>query len=157
MYPRGSISFFLGVTALLLTACSATGPRFDMNKTEAVSSTDSHLYMFRESAFIESGTYPVVIVDGKEIGELRNGGYLRTVVKPGFHRIVVQSGGLVRGQWIHSPKQMQLKTAPGTRSYVQLSLRTTGSSGNTIYRSASVAEVSEADAQKKLAELRLSE
>lgn len=149
--------FFLGAIALLLSACSATGPRFDISKAEAVSSAASQVYLFRESAFIESGTYPVVVVDGKEIGELRNGGYLVAKVIPGPHKIVVQSGGLVRGQWIHGPKQLQIEVAPSTRRYFQLSLRTTGSSGNTIYRGDSVAEVPEAYALTALTELRLSE
>lgn len=157
MYPRIFMSLFLGITTLLITACSATGPQFDPNKAETVSSTASQLYLFRESAFIESGTYPVVLVDGKEIGELRNGGYLLAKVNPGPHQIVVQSGGLARGQWIHGPKQIQIQTAPGTRRFVQVSVRTTGSSGNTTYRGAFVAEVSETDALKALAGLRLSE
>lgn len=157
MHPRISFSFSLGVAALLLSACSATGQRFDANKAEAVSSTASQVYFFREAAFIESGTYPIVIVDGKEVGELRNGGYLVAKVNPGSHQVVVQSGGLARGQWIHRPKQLQIETASGTHHYVQVSLKTTGGSGNTIYRSAFVAEIAEADALKMLAELRLSE
>lgn len=139
-----------------LYGCSATGARFDLTKAEAVSSKESQLYIFRESAFIESGTYPVVLLDGKEIGDLRNGGYIVTKLTPGPHELLVQSGGILRGQWIHSPKRLSFDTEPGKRHYIQVSLRTINTVGNTIYRGVVISIVPDSEAHKALSELNLS-
>lgn len=147
--------FMLGALSGLY-GCSATGPRFDLTKTEAVSSKESQLYIFRESAFIESGTYPVVLLDGKEIGDLRNGGYITTKLTPGPHELLVQSGGMLRGQWIHSPKRLSFATEPGKRHYIQVSLRTINTVGNTMYRGVVISIVPDSEALKALSELNLS-
>lgn len=151
-----SAQLIIVVVISVFSGCSATGPRFDLAKAEVVPPTGSQLYVFRESAFIESGTYPVVLLDGRETGDLRNGGYLVTQLDPGSHELLVQSGGMLRGQWIHGPPRLLLDAEPGKRHYVQVSLRTTGVSGNIMYRGASVFEVSESTALKSLSELSLS-
>lgn len=156
MYRSIRISLVAAIAGILLVACSATGPRFDAHNADMVSSNDSHIYLFRNSAFMESGTYPIVMLDGKEVGELRNGGFLLMKTKPGPHLITVQSGGLSRGQWIYAPKGIGVDAAPGTRRYVQLSLVTVGISQNTTYRAVELSVVAEADALKKLTALRQS-
>lgn len=73
---------------LLLQACSAKGPAFN-SAAPPLSSQDTGLYVYRTAHVIGSlgGTY--VFVDNKNIGYLRDNGYIYTKLMPGTHTLSV--------------------------------------------------------------------
>ena len=69
----------------LLTGCAASGPLF-----EGVVPPDkgmTTLYVYRPNNIKLGGSYPMTIIDGKEMGYLKNGGYIRADLDPGKHKI----------------------------------------------------------------------
>lgn len=132
-----------------LMGCSAAGPKFVSSQMESVSSTSSHVYIFRESEFFQSGSYPGIKIDGEKVGALRNGGYIVAKVDPGPHRILVDWGG--------PPTRFKISTEGGKRHYVRVAIETTSVSGSSISWRISVNEVPEPKALEALSALNFSE
>ncbi len=73
------------LTSLLLSiACAATGPVF---KPEIVSNNTGIVYIYRPDVFCLSARSVDINVDQRQIGMLKNGGYLWVRLPPGPHLI----------------------------------------------------------------------
>lgn len=145
------------LSVLFITGCVATGPKFTRESLAELTGNQSQIFIMRQSQFMEGGTYPLVFVDGKEAGELMNGSYLVVNTAPGEHEVVVESGGLLRGQWIHPQRKKTVSMGPGTRRYFEVTLTTKGVVNNIILRGSGIVEHNEKSALNILAELSLSE
>jgi len=73
-----------------LVGCSANGPAFE---NVATAKNDSAIvYFFRQAAFYGSGSCPDLMIDEKEIGCLKNGGFFEVELKPGQYTILFDQG-----------------------------------------------------------------
>lgn len=82
--------FITLVLSVFLVACTATGPNFDQ---VAVPKEDKAIaYFFRQAAFYGSGSCPDLVIDSKEIGCLKNGGYFEVELEPGDHSVLFDKG-----------------------------------------------------------------
>lgn len=115
---KKSILFkLLLVSIVALQGCSATGPKF--TNVANVDTGESLIYIYRNSAFLKALTYPFVYVDGKEIGPLRNGGYLKSVVEPGEHEVVIK-GQIFPGDWVQDPIKLNVVTSSTEPTFIKL-------------------------------------
>jgi hypothetical protein len=104
------------VVALALSACAASGPMF----TEVAKPSDetSGIYIYRLSRFYASGAVPPIYLDGEELGELKNGGYLFAEVTPGPH--VLQIGVEGNTAWWSAPvMQFEFESVAGENRYFE--------------------------------------
>ncbi|MDH5630798.1 MAG: DUF2846 domain-containing protein [Gammaproteobacteria bacterium] len=76
---------FISVISLLLSACSATGPKF--SPVQIQSQDKSLLYVYRNDLFCLGGRSPDIHVDNKKIDALSNNGYISVDISPGPHFI----------------------------------------------------------------------
>lgn len=144
---RTAIISATSIAALL--GCSAAGPKFVAGEMESVSAMSSHVYILRESEFFQSGVAPLVKIDEKEVGVLRNGGYIVAKVDPGPHRI--------RVEWGPVPRRFKISTEAGKRHYVRIGTETVSVSGTSFSWRVAVDEIPEAKALDALSALNLSE
>jgi len=97
---------------VILTGCSASGIKYqDLVQTEL--NGQSEIIVYRKSQLAASGGCYRVNVDGKEIGILANGGYLRKTVDPGKHTVsIVLRKGL----------DLEVETIKDTKSYIEYTI-----------------------------------
>lgn len=80
----------IAIFAFLLTGCGASGPAFEQINLDS-NQSKSEIIVFRKNQFVDGGSCYQVNVNGKELGILANGGFLRTIVDPAKHKIVLFS------------------------------------------------------------------
>ncbi|ARN72654.1 hypothetical protein BST96_00105 [Oceanicoccus sagamiensis] len=80
------VKLFFLVGIMVLGGCAASGPVFV--KPESVPAEKSLVYFYREMGFVASAVCFTIFIDGREIGCLKVGGYLRAEVDPGESIIV---------------------------------------------------------------------
>lgn len=117
-FPRTSAH--LSLLILTLTGC-ASGPQF---RPEAGPNTDQALiYIYRVHAKPLWMRTAVISIDGKQVGELPNGGYLAIQVVPGEHSIT-QSWSNWAGDYsaLTRPQNMVMKATAGGTHFVEFSL-----------------------------------
>lgn len=74
---------------LCVIGCAASGPPF-----ESVPDPDGNsgvVTLYRLKAFTGGGGYPIVYIDGHEVGTLKNGGYGFYMLPPGEHSFVLSN------------------------------------------------------------------
>ncbi len=79
---------FSVITVVIVLGCAASGPRYsDMSfeKTPGL----SEVYIYRLSKFVDGGSCYEISIDGKPIGVLGNGGFLRAEISPGEHTVSI--------------------------------------------------------------------
>lgn len=130
---------------LLLTACAGGAPFVVKN---APSSVESRLYVYRPFQFGQSATYPTVSMDGKQIGQLKNSGFLTLVTSPGQHNLGFY--GQSRFQWPYAERDYPITTNAGKTSYYKLETYLQGRTGYSY----SLRQVKEATALKEMASLK---
>ena len=84
----GRARSFVLLTAAALTACGASGPQFlpELIRTGSETST---IVVYRLSQSVGRAYTAEIVLDGKTMGRLRDGGYIRSVVPPGQHVIEI--------------------------------------------------------------------
>lgn len=65
----------------MLAGCAATGAPFALEKN--ISSNKAVIYIYRPEIAINCCVSPNIFINNENIGQLKNGGYLSTVVVPG--------------------------------------------------------------------------
>lgn len=108
-------SLFIAVLLALLTGCSAGGKQFA--GIEAPATGFAKVYIYRPSAFIQSGIYPDIELDSKLVGKLKNGGFLALQVSPGEHTLAITGNYL---QWSHPNRSFPLTFEAGKTYYYKL-------------------------------------
>lgn len=81
---------------VLVSGCVASGPKFS-NLVEARSGF-STIYVMRKTKSYGFAYCPPVSLDGKEVGCLKNGGYLVLKVPPGSHELRFEKRALEVGK-----------------------------------------------------------
>ena len=103
--------------AIFLSACSASGIKYsEIVQTEL--NGQSEIIVFRKSQLAASGGCYRINVDGKEIGILANGGYLRKMVEPGKHVVSISLKEL----------DFEIETIENTKSFVEYNIGLNGMS-----------------------------
>ena len=103
---------FISLVSFFLCSCSATGPRYS-EIPEVNLSGKSEIIIFRESKFVASVSKYCINIDGKTIGVLSNGGFLRVVVEHGSHLISIPS--IIRKS---PPTELQIETTENGKTYL---------------------------------------
>lgn len=84
--------FTLLLISSLLAGCGATGAKFSEIKSPP--SSTGAIYVYRLSNFVAGASAPILVIDGKEVANLRNGGYIRRELAPGHHVVELKNGGI---------------------------------------------------------------
>lgn len=104
---------------VLLCGCSATGQKYS-ELAPVVSTGKSELVIYRKSQIAASGGCYRIKVDGKEVGILANGGYLRKFVEPGKHIVTAVIG---------KDLDLEIQTTENSQNFILLSIGLSGISG----------------------------
>ena len=114
------------ITAALafLSSCGAGGAKF--SGLEKPKESMAQVYIYRPSAFVQSGNFPDVALDGNEIGQLKNGGFLHFNAPAGKHTINL-SGNVM--QWIHKDANIPVTLKAGETNFYKLTVSMGGSGG----------------------------
>ncbi|MFC1546008.1 DUF2846 domain-containing protein [Pseudomonadota bacterium] len=99
----------------LLSGCAAGGKPF--GGLEKPNATYAQVYIYRPSAFVQSGIFPDIELDSKLAGKLKNGGYLLLKTAPGSHKLAVTGNYL---QWSHASRTFDLTFEGGKTYFYQL-------------------------------------
>lgn len=75
---------------LVLSGCSATGEHFGVLRPP--SADEARFTFYRPDRLRGVNATPVVQVDDKEVGKLRNAGWISTIVRPGSYMVTIDSG-----------------------------------------------------------------
>jgi len=81
------------LAAAFLTACSATGPKVNVNSIEAVSPNQARIFVLRKSSFYGIADVPDVTLNGTKIPDLLNGAAIQIEASPGRHVLNVSGWG----------------------------------------------------------------
>jgi len=108
----------MALLALLITGC-ATGEKF--SGLESPDKNQAKIYLYRPFNLMQSGVFPDVEIDSKEVGVLKNGGFVTFAVPAGQHTITLSGGFL---QWGHSDRNFKLDAEEGKTYFYQLDTTT---------------------------------
>jgi len=78
-------SIFVFIFIFFITGCSATGPKF--TKATLTNQKLSTVYLMRQYKFLGAAGCRAVHIDNKDLGCIKNAGYLRIDLTPGSHAI----------------------------------------------------------------------
>jgi predicted small lipoprotein YifL len=84
------------LTVAALTACGATGPQFRPELIQVDQQT-SKIIVYRLSQFTGKGYTADIVLDGKPMGRLKDGGYIDSLVSPGRHIVEIDKAFLESG------------------------------------------------------------
>ena len=119
---------FIFAAIALLSGCGAGGAKF--SGLEKPSHDMAQVYIYRPSAFVQSGNFPDLALDGNPVGQLKNGGFIKFSAPAGDHTLNITGNVL---QWIHRDANMPLKLEAGKTHFYKLTVSMGGSStGNSI-------------------------
>ncbi len=135
------------VAAILLTACAATGKAFV--PAESPGDKLARIYIYRPAYFLQSAIFPSISVDGKAVGDLKNGGFITFLIPPGAHTLSL-SGSFF--QWGHPARQYQFSAESGRLQYFKLDPNIRGNGFVTTY-GYRFGEVKEGTALEELSKL----
>ena len=107
-------SYYVITVAALLSGCAASGPTFVASPS---SSNQSIIYLFRPAKFANGGSSPDVVLDGKKVGSLKNGGYIPLSVSPGPHTLEIPFNAW---NWDVRCASVTLQVGGGTSHYVAM-------------------------------------
>lgn len=79
-----------GLSCVLLSGCSATGPKFQ--GLEKPDSNTGEIVVYRPDRFVRGGVGYYVHLDGKEVGLLKNSGFMSLATTPGTHVVLMKAG-----------------------------------------------------------------
>ena len=124
------IIFIISVT-LLLTACSATGPKF--TQLENLDANQAKVYIYRPWAMLDGAAAPTIQIDGVDHFNLGNGGYEVVTLSPGVHKLTVKKGTFM-SNWRADQMDIEFKFEANKNYFVRLSaeLKNAGVYGSVI-------------------------
>lgn len=108
----------------LMTGCGAGGAKF--SGLEKPTDNLAQVYIYRPSAFVQSGNFPDMALDNQEIGQLKNGGFLKFKAPAGKHSLSI-TGNVM--QWIHKDATATLTFEAGKTYFYKLTVSMDGSNG----------------------------
>ncbi|MDQ6989343.1 MAG: DUF2846 domain-containing protein [Mariprofundaceae bacterium] len=114
---------WIAIVLAMLGGCGAGGAKF--SGLEQIADNSAQVYIYRPSSFIQSANYPDLALDGQEIGQLKNGGYLRFTVPAGEHNLSVTGNVMM---WIHRDRNVPLKLEAGKTYFYKLTVTLNNSS-----------------------------
>lgn len=117
-----NVSIVIGLA--LLSSCAASGAKF--SGIAKPSDHSAQVYIYRPSAFVQSGNFPDLALDGAKIGQLKNGGFLSFQAPAGEHSLSITGNAL---QWIHRDRNVPLKLEAGKTYFFKLTVSVSGSGG----------------------------
>lgn len=90
-----SRSLVLLFIVIVLTGCSATGPRYSEHKSTipALTSESSRIFFFRNSRFMSGGSDAEIYINDKKVGECADDAYFFTDTVPGHVKIKTETFG----------------------------------------------------------------
>lgn len=140
------------IFSLLTAGCAASGQLY---KNRSIDSGESEIIIFRKNQFVGGGQCYVIYIDGKELSSLSNGGFLRTSVPSGEHKVSVFLMNKTFGV-------VSLKSKPNSKNFIEyndtlneIGVVSIGTSSSTsVAISSKFAEVTESYALSQLSELR---
>jgi len=79
------------VAAAVLSACAATGPKYEAvaSSLPLVETAKARVFLLRPSQFQAGGAAAPIAVDGKAMGELPNASFLYVDIEPGEHTLTI--------------------------------------------------------------------
>ena len=110
---RCAVMIFVGLIALL-GGCSATGPAFT-EQPEAPKDRAT-VYVYRPSAFVNSGNAPNLFVNDVDHGQLWNAGYIPLSLPAGRTRLLLQGS---KFKWGLDPIETTIVVEAGKTYYVR--------------------------------------
>ena len=118
-------NIFGAMLALFLAGCAATGPIF----TSAPSADGKALvYVYRvQDAWAYRGVPTHIVVDGKDVVDLRSNGYSYFYLSPGHHEVTQKWPSY--SDPFSRPENVALDTGPGETRYIRFSVWTTNDMG----------------------------
>jgi hypothetical protein len=109
---------FLITTLLLLTACSATGPKF--SQLESLDFNQAKVYIYRPWAMLDGAAAPTIQIDESDRFDLSNGGYEVISLSPGIHKLTVKKGAFM-SNWRADEMNIEYKFEKNKNYFVRLS------------------------------------
>jgi hypothetical protein len=103
------------ITAVLLTACGATGPKF--TSAEAPAGESSVIYIYRPSTFAAGAFSPLLVIDDKVVGKIPSGSYARRNLDAGLHKIELRRPSEAYGKF--KTRSLEIMTKPGSTTYIR--------------------------------------
>lgn len=79
---------FTVISVAMIFGCAASGPRYSDMSFETTPGL-SEVYIYRLNKFVDGGSCYEISIDGKPIGVLGNGGFLRKEISPGKHTVSI--------------------------------------------------------------------
>ena len=98
---------------LLLTGCSAAGPKFQSAPAPAANA--SLVYVYRPDSWQNASLSPAIIIDGRERFLLKNNGYSFFYLKPGPHTFALEMSEKYEGY-----SRIDLKTEANRSYYIRV-------------------------------------
>lgn len=144
---NGNIAAVFSV--VLLTACAAPGPKYSV---EPLGPNEAAIYVYRPWRLAMGGGAPAIALDGREMGDLKNGGFLQFKVPPGEYTLEQKYSW----SWGVRASPVVVRARPGVKHYVRLEAQTSSTPMGTMMafkRGVSFQEVPEAVAEPELKEL----
>jgi hypothetical protein len=105
------------LVVLLLSACSATGPKFSLAAQPA--KTEALVYLYRPDAPYYGGIQSHFYVDGNKVASLNKEGYSALYLSPGVHMFKQHWTGMDNAK---DTVQFQLELEPGETRYYRLTI-----------------------------------
>ncbi|WP_440877642.1 DUF2846 domain-containing protein [Thalassotalea sp. PLHSN55] len=103
---------------LLLSACSATGPKF--SQLESLDINQAKVYIYRPWAMLDGAAAPTVQINGTDRFNLSNGGYEVITLSPGTHKFTVKKGAFM-SNWRADEMNIEYKFEANKNYFVRLS------------------------------------
>jgi hypothetical protein len=94
--------------AAMVSSCATNTAKFA--ETPAIDKNKSEIVIFRKDKFAGGGSCQLVTIDGKEIGVLQSGGFIKVLVDPGDHNIILKK---------KAPTRATLTTTGGKTYYLE--------------------------------------
>lgn len=116
---------------LLLSACSATGPKF--SQLERLDINQAKIYIYRPWAMLDGAAAPTIKIDGVDRFDLSNGGYEVITLSSGTHKLTVKKGAFM-SNWRAEEMTIEYKFDANKNYFVRLSaeLHDVGGYGSVI-------------------------
>lgn len=135
--------YILLLASLVLSACSAVGPKF--SGLESIEPGKGAVYFYRPKTMANSATYPTVFLNGAEVADLLDGGFIFVELDPGEYQVEMNNNLLL---WPFKRIEFPLKISKGAVRYYRLQ-----SSADMIANRVNFSEVSEQNALRQLPKL----
>ncbi len=105
-------NFFIFLSLAFLIGCAATGEKYTSSQVNLLNGK-SEIVIYRENKLGASGSDFCVNIEDEPFGILKNGGYLKTTLEPGMHKISLP---------FSDELEIELEVKEGETKYVELTI-----------------------------------